>query len=191
MAGLDVDSNFSLVPIRVTVDNDSSIYVFLCIKELASMRLNLLIATSCVLFALRFSDPIDVKMTRNGHPVVIASKGSHGFWTRQGIHTYKTIANGEKLNDLASSGVNWDTWRNMKLIIFQKNPKQNPYSGSLTWLNYNGDWGNKKRGCVGGKRYIKMPHKTYVVKMKEICSLNGGPSSLNQRSEMQHYFPLA
>ena len=130
-----------------------------------------------------FSGMDDLKFTENGHPVVFTSKGSHGFWTRQGIHTYKTIKfNGEKLQDLTSAGLPWDTWKNMKFIRYQKNAKKRPYTGSLRWLNYNGAWGNKERAC------LKIKIASFRQKQ---CTLEGGPGSLNTRGSMANHFPLA
>jgi len=128
----------------------------------------------------------DVKMT-GGHPVVFEAKGSHGMWTRQGVHTYMTLFNGEKLQDQASAGVNWDTWRNMKLIRYQKT---RPYTGHLTWLNYDGDWGNKERGCINLRIKFNLFKKWKVNKSVKQCTLNGGPSSLNSRPAMKNHFPL-
>ena len=129
-------------------------------------------------------------MTPDGHPVVFASKGSHGFWTRQGIHVYKVLFNKEKLVDLTSAGLNWDTWRNMRLIKYRKNTKRNPYTGRLTWLNYNGDWGNSKQGCIRVKVKFNLFNKWRFNRVEEQCTLTGGPGSLLSRGSMTKHFPL-
>lgn len=128
----------------------------------------------------------DLKM-EDGHPVVFTAKGSHGMWTRQGVHTYKTLFNKEKLQDQAAAGLAWDTWRNMKLIRYQKDTKKHPYRGNLSWLNFNGSWGNKERSCLKVK--FKIVIKKWSVNQKQ-CTLEGGPGSLNSRGAMVNQFPL-
>lgn len=123
----------------------------------------------------------------DGHPVVFTAKGSHGMWTRQGVHTYKTLFNKEKLQDQAAAGLAWDTWRNMKLIRYQKDTKKHPYRGNLSWLNFNGSWGNKERSCLKVK--FKIVIKKWSVNQKQ-CTLEGGPGSLNSRGAMVNQFPL-
>lgn len=133
----------------------------------------------------------DVKMTEDGHPTVFTAKGSHGMWTRQGIHTYKGLFNGEKLQDLASAGQAWDTWRNLRLIRYQKDTKKHPYTGNLRWLNYGGSWGNTERDCMNLKIKFNLFNKWKVNKSEKQCTLNGGPGSLNNRGAMTNNFPLA
>ena len=124
----------------------------------------------------------------NGHPVVFTAKGSHGMWTRQGVHTYKKLFNNVKLQDQAAAGLAWDTWRNMKLIRYQKNTRKKPYRGHLTWLNFNGSWGNKEMSCLKVKFNFNFVKK-FRVNQKQ-CTLEGGPGSLNSRGAMVNHFPL-
>ncbi|XP_065060730.1 uncharacterized protein LOC135687989 isoform X2 [Rhopilema esculentum] len=113
-----------------------------------------------------------VKFTRCGHPIVFCAKGSHGMWTKQGVHTYKKLIYGEKLDDVASAGIPWDTWKFIKLI---RHKKKAGYRGTNRWLNFNGDWGNRERACFRIRLFKKQ-----LVKQ---CTLNGGPSSLNNRMQ--------
>ena len=126
----------------------------------------------------------------NGHPVVFTTKGSHGMWTRQGIHTYKGLFNGEKLQDETSTGLAWETWRNMVYIKYQKNTKKKPYRGNLSWLNFGGSWGNKERACINLKFKFSLFKKDLVNKSVKQCTLSGGPGSLNSRGAMTNNFPL-
>ena len=115
----------------------------------------------------------------NSHPVVFTAKGSHGMWTRQGIHTYMTLFNGEKLQDETSTGLAWETWRNMVYIKYQKNTKKKPYRGNLSWLNFDGSWGNKERPCVNFKVKI-VRFKTSLINIyAKQCTLESGLGSLN------------
>eukprot|EP00795_Rhopilema_esculentum_P009269 gene9269-16961_t len=107
--------------------------------------------------------------SRDGHPIVYSAVGSHGMWTRRGRITYKTIKNGEKLQDLVSTGTAWDTWRKMVMIPYSKHRH---YRGNLKWMNFKGRWGDPKRGCV------------LLEKISGECRLNSGPTGPAAKSVM-------
>ncbi|KAI8516317.1 hypothetical protein Bbelb_048980 [Branchiostoma belcheri] len=69
--------------------------------------------------------------------------GSHGLWSTPGTHTYKKILINEKLQDETSAGTAWDTWNNVLITMYRPD---GGYTGSWTWLNFKGRWGNKKYG---------------------------------------------
>ena len=66
---------------------------------------------------------------------IFSALGSHGHLTKRHRKTYKTIANCEKLMDLTSSGIAWDTWRNVRLILYHAN---GAYTGRDTLMRYGG-----------------------------------------------------
>ena len=110
-----------------------------------------------------------VTFSRGGHPIVYSAVGSHGMWTRRGRITYKTIKNGEKLQDLVSTGTAWDTWRKMVFIPYSKHRH---YRGNLKWMNFKGRWGDPKRGCG------------LLAKISGECRLNSGPTGPAAKSVM-------
>jgi hypothetical protein len=74
----------------------------------------------------------------DARPIVYVAKGSHGMWSRAGKFTYVNVKL-FKLQDLTSDGgVYWDTQNSLTTINYPDN-----YTGSLSWLNFQGDWGNK------------------------------------------------
>ena len=99
--------------------------------------------------------------------VVYSAAGSHGSYVDAARHTYESLPNGDSLNDDTSAGTLWDAANN--LVTWSPQPAGS-YTGSLSWLNYAGYWGNPESGCdvVG----IDVGY----------CTLEGGPSSLMGRS---------
>jgi hypothetical protein len=106
----------------------------------------------------------------NGRPVVFAAEGSHGLYPDARSHVYKNLDNGDYLSDDTSYGIAWDTWR--APVVFPSQPLGS-YTGSLSWLNYDGRWGNPKDGC--GLFSI-------IEALSGECILNDGPGSLLSRS---------
>ncbi|KXJ20944.1 hypothetical protein AC249_AIPGENE28935 [Exaiptasia diaphana] len=94
------------------------------------------------------------------HGVAYAALGSHGFWPNVGNHVYKNLPNGEKLVDKCSHGEAWNTWNTLK-IVDQKPRGQ--YTGDFKFLNFNGRWGNRERGCGLAKKVLN------------VCILEHGP----------------
>lgn len=97
-----------------------------------------------------------------GRPVLYAAQGSHGLYPDAARHTYKSLPNGDSLNDDTSTGgALWDT--SASVVTFRP---QQTYSGSLAWLNYRGRWGNPKSGCDP------------LESISGECVLNDGPGSI-------------
>jgi hypothetical protein len=97
-----------------------------------------------------------------GRPVLYAAQGSHGLYADAARHTYKSLPNGDTLNDDTSTGgALWDTAA--ALVTFRP---QSTYTGSLAWLNYKGRWGNPKSGCGT------------LESISGECVLNDGPGSI-------------
>jgi hypothetical protein len=101
-----------------------------------------------------------------GRPVVYAAKGSHGLYPDAARHTYKSLPNGDTLNDDTDAGTLWDA-RN---ALIEFSPQATPQTGSLSWLNYSGRWGNPESGC------------TFSSLVSDECVLNPGPGSILPRS---------
>ncbi|XP_035676246.1 putative vacuolar protein sorting-associated protein TDA6 [Branchiostoma floridae] len=112
----------------------------------------------------------DTVRTEGTHPVLYSAKGSHGLWSNPGTHTYEKILKIEKLQDETSTGTVWNTWRNVPCIKYHPG---GGYTGSWSWLNYQGRWGNRKDGCT-------------VEKLSGECILNDGPVSINDRDAMKY-----
>jgi len=93
------------------------------------------------------------------HPVVYIAKGSHGVWGHPGNHIYHRVRNGENLTDETNVGTPWYTWNNIQSILYKPDVIYEP-----SWINYRGNWGNRKDGC---RVYEKLSGE---------CQLNGGPS---------------
>jgi hypothetical protein len=108
-----------------------------------------------------------------GRPVLFAAQGSHGLYPDAARHTYKTLPNGDTLNDDTSTGgVLWDT--SAAVVTFR--PQSTPYTGSLAWLNYRGRWGNPKSGCET------------LEDISGECVLNDGPGSIPRaESNPEHW----
>ena len=71
-------------------------------------------------------------------PVAYVAKGSHGMWSSAGTFTYVNAVV-FKLQDVTSDGgAYWDTQNALTLFNYP-----DTYTGSQSWLNYLGDWGNK------------------------------------------------
>jgi hypothetical protein len=102
----------------------------------------------------------------DGHPVVYSALGSHGLYRDAARHTYKTIANGDSLNDDTSAGTLWDP----EAAVVEFSPLVQPQTGSLSWLNYGGRWGNPKSGCG------------WSSLVTDECILNDGPASILPRA---------
>eukprot|EP00058_Branchiostoma_floridae_P006054 XP_002591542.1 hypothetical protein BRAFLDRAFT_92771 [Branchiostoma floridae] len=115
-----------------------------------------------------YRDGNDVVQMEGTHPILYSAKGSHGLWSTKGTHTYKKILVNEKLQDETSAGTAWDTWKN---VLYIKYRPDGGYTGSWTWLNFKGRWGNKKDGCA-------------AESVAGECVRNSGPKSLNYRSQM-------
>ena len=97
----------------------------------------------------------------DGHPVVYSAEGSHGLYSTADSHVYMTLPNGTELEDDTNAGSAWDSWNNLVIVDWKP---VGSYEGSLSWLNYSGDWGNDEDDCgilegVSGE-----------------CVLNSGPS---------------
>ncbi len=98
--------------------------------------------------------------------MLYAAQGSHGLYPDARRHTYKTLPNGDTLNDDTSTGgAQWDTAA--ALVTFRP---QSTYTGSLAWLNYRGRWGNPKAGCGT------------LESVSGECVLNDGPGSIPAES---------
>jgi len=100
-------------------------------------------------------------------PEVFAALGSHGVYPDARRHTYESLPNGDTLNDDTSYGTAWNTWD--ALEVFQVQPPGS-YTGSLSWLNFTGRWGNPESGCG------------LAEEVSGECVLNPGPASLMTRS---------
>ncbi|XP_035664311.1 uncharacterized protein LOC118407864 [Branchiostoma floridae] len=83
----------------------------------------------------------DTVQTEGTHPVLYAAHGSHKLWSTPGTHTYRTIIINENLSDKTSAGTAWDTWKNVPFTMYRPD---GGYTGSWSWLNYQGRWGNRK-----------------------------------------------
>jgi hypothetical protein len=71
----------------------------------------------------------------NARPIAYVAKGSHGMWSSAGSFTIMPLVN---IQDVTSDGgVYWDTQNNLTTINYPDN-----YTDSLSWLNFQGDWGN-------------------------------------------------
>jgi hypothetical protein len=107
------------------------------------------------------------------HPVFYAATGSHGLYPDARRHTYKYLPNGDTLNDDTSAGVAWSTWNN---IIEIRRAPLGQYSGNLSWLNFEGRWGNPKSGCE------------FSSMVSDECVLNDGPTGpmLKPASDPSH-----
>ncbi|XP_019640456.1 PREDICTED: putative vacuolar protein sorting-associated protein TDA6 [Branchiostoma belcheri] len=90
-----------------------------------------------------YNKPGDIVRTDGTHPVLYSAKGSHGLWSTPGTRTYKSIPINNKLQDETSAGTAWDTWKN---VPFTMHRPDGGYTGSWTWLNFKGRWGNRKSG---------------------------------------------
>ena len=95
------------------------------------------------------------------HAIVYAAEGSHGMWPITGRHVYKNLPNFDTLVDVTSSGESWYTWQQLKPVEYNPNAQ---YSGEFKFLEFNGRWGNKKRGCG------------IVEYLVDECQLNSGPT---------------
>ncbi len=72
---------------------------------------------------------------RGDHPVVYSAKGSHGLYPRSGDYTYRSLPTGDKLVDIARSGIEWQSAEALVLLNNREN-----------WMNYRGHWGTERRG---------------------------------------------
>jgi hypothetical protein len=99
----------------------------------------------------------------DGHPVAYAALGSHGLYADAARHTYKTLPNSDTLNDDTGAGTLWRT--EDALVAFRPQAQ----TGSLSWLNYPGRWGNPKSGC------------SVLEPISGECVLNDGPASIQPR----------
>jgi hypothetical protein len=78
-----------------------------------------------------------------GHPVVYTTKDSHGLYPGAARHTCKSLGNDDSLHDDTSAAPLWGT----QAAVVTLSPQAQPQTGSLSWLNYSGCWGNPKSGC--------------------------------------------
>lgn len=101
-----------------------------------------------------------VAMYNGTHAVVYCAKGSHGMWPDPGRHVWLNLTNGDSLEDEASSGKSWHTWKHLKPVQYDPDGQ---YSGEFKFMGFQGQWGNRKRGCAIVELFIKE------------CQLNSGP----------------
>ncbi|XP_078610850.1 uncharacterized protein LOC144881569 [Branchiostoma floridae x Branchiostoma japonicum] len=111
----------------------------------------------------------DTVQTGGTHPVLYSAYGNHKLWPTPGSHRYKRILISEQLFDETSEGTAWDTWKNMPFTMYRPD---GGYTGSWSWLNYQGRWGNRKSGC-------------HIEKFRGECILSDGSTSINYRPEMK------
>jgi len=78
-----------------------------------------------------------LKFDNGQRPVGYVARGSHGFWATAGTFTYVNAVVFKLKDVTADGGVAWDT--RDSLVTFNY---PDTFSGSLDWLNYQGDWGN-------------------------------------------------
>lgn len=107
------------------------------------------------------------------HPVFYAATGSHGLYPDARRHTYRYLPNGDTLDDDTSAGVAWNTWNN--LVEIRRKPS-GQYAGNLSWLNFEGRWGNPESGCG------------FSSQVSGECVLNDGPTGpmLKPASDPNH-----
>jgi len=85
------------------------------------------------------NDPANPNCTDpNARPIAYIANGSHGFWSSVGTFTYVNAVVFKLQDQTSDGGVYWDTQNSLTTINYP-----DTYSGSLGWLNYLGDWGNK------------------------------------------------
>jgi hypothetical protein len=69
--------------------------------------------------------------------IVYVAKGSHGMWSTAGTQTYVNAVIFQLQDVTSDGGVYWDTQNSLTTINYPDN-----YTDSLSWLNFQGDWGN-------------------------------------------------
>ncbi|XP_078617275.1 uncharacterized protein LOC144885267 [Branchiostoma floridae x Branchiostoma japonicum] len=107
--------------------------------------------------------------TEGTHPILYSAADSHNLWATPGDHYYKRrLIPDSHILDITSNGTAWDTWKN---VTFTKYLPDGGYTGSWTWLNFKGRWGDRKSGCF--------------PKFRGECTQNNGPTSINYRPEMK------
>ncbi|XP_035697907.1 vacuolar protein sorting-associated protein 62-like [Branchiostoma floridae] len=80
--------------------------------------------------------------TEGTHPILYSAADSHNLWATPGDHYYKRrLIPDSHILDITSNGTAWDTWKN---VTFTKYLPDGGYTGSWTWLNYKGRWGDRK-----------------------------------------------
>ncbi|KAJ3331192.1 Vacuolar protein sorting-associated protein 62 [Blyttiomyces sp. JEL0837] len=99
------------------------------------------------------------------HPVSYSALGSHGMWPQPGSNVYKTVLGLYKLTDDTGDGVQWNTWNNVYPINYQYG---GGYTGDLSWLNYNGHYGNPG------------DYSCWFAKAVGSCELADGPPGPNR-----------
>ncbi|KAG8866345.1 Vacuolar protein sorting-associated protein 62, partial [Serendipita sp. 405] len=85
------------------------------------------------------SPPTTTSSDPNARPVAYVSSGSHGFWSSAGTFIYVNAVVFQLQDVTSDGGVYWDTQNSLTTINYP-----DTYSGSLSWLNYAGAWGNKE-----------------------------------------------
>ncbi|CAL4168249.1 unnamed protein product [Meganyctiphanes norvegica] len=98
----------------------------------------------------------------NNHPVLYSALGSHGLWSKPGVHQYSGLP---LLYDVTASGDQWNTWENLDVIDLRNEESLSmPYR---KWLGYEGRWGNPPKNChalLGG-----------------FCQQNHGPTGIPRK----------
>ncbi|CAH1273883.1 ADGRL2 [Branchiostoma lanceolatum] len=97
------------------------------------------------------------------------SAGGHKLWPSPGTHPYLRILLNENLQDETSKGTAWDAWKNVPFTFYRP---EGGYTGSWSWLNYEGRWGNRKAGCT-------------VEQLSGQCIRNDGPPSITTMPPMK------
>jgi hypothetical protein len=94
----------------------------------------------------------------NARPVAYVALGTHSLYSSAGKFTYRNDVL-FKLEDVTSDGgVYWDTHGNLTAVNMYDS-----FTGSLNWINYQGDWGNKGS------------HKCWKEGTRKVCDLVDGP----------------
>ncbi|XP_078674109.1 uncharacterized protein LOC144912558 [Branchiostoma floridae x Branchiostoma belcheri] len=111
----------------------------------------------------------DIVLTEGTHPILHSAYGSHKLWPCSGTHKHMTILR-DKLQDETNKGTAWDTWKNVTFTMYRPD---GGYTGSWTWLNFKGRWGNKEAGC------------DTIKNLGSQCTLNNGISIMTSMKEMK------
>ncbi|KAI8512251.1 hypothetical protein Bbelb_088900 [Branchiostoma belcheri] len=109
----------------------------------------------------------DVVLTEGTHPILYSAYGHHKLWPSSGTQTFVALI--KKLKDETSAGTAWDTWKNVRVTMYQPD---GGYTGNWTWMNFKGRWGNKEVGC-----------KLRVLTGQ--CTLNNGMVAITRMEQMK------
>ncbi|XP_019641097.1 PREDICTED: uncharacterized protein LOC109482720 [Branchiostoma belcheri] len=111
----------------------------------------------------------DIVLTEGTHPILYSAYGGHKLWPCSGTHKHMTILR-DKQQDETNKGTAWDTWKNVTSTMYRPD---GGYTGSWTWMNFKGRWGNKEAGC------------DTIKNLGSQCTLNNGISIMTSMKEMK------